>query len=698
MNFDPYQEWLRIPSAEQPPTYYRLLGVKEFEENTALIHSKTLDRLQKLRVYQAGQHSEHSQRLMNEISQASICLLDPVRKREYDATLRLKSAQNSSKPRPKWSKATRAGLLCGLALTLAAVAAFVLIRDRNSLLETTREWERSEPILAREPPKDIERSRATATTATLPKAPAPTPKIESAKQKVEREVATQIKNLPYSVAKGSYSLLLRLGERELARRNELKRLGDTRPSPTVATAKSKNGSDGYIVVQKLSQKPTRMILQPDLPMPLSFINTPLDEFDPFLDSDGKTLYFCRRDGNREELLFARRDAIDQGFNLVGRMKGLPNSSKMRSPVVVDDGRSILFSSNVTGEFRLYQAERSSALGPATNVRSVAAGAGVVNGEILDPFPVNNGLEMFFTRKDGDVRRMMTLRRDHSKSVFGEPERVPLPSSFHHATLTEDGLTMYLAGNTSKGRWGIFRSRRVSRTSGWSMPIQVPRLAALTGKIGDISPFVSPKGDVLYFASDRDNTEENLDLWVMKMDQTISDPSESQAAAIPDPIDEWLVLGPMAAEPDDIDQKFVRRMAASVRRKPIREGEKFEEYTWRRAGTLGVEKGLYFVALPFESMGNNDVRLEISRSPGGAIFWFNSGQNSREIFASNPDSLWEPIRPKEPIHVSKIKLYRGNYTLFGAICGTNFDVLLNVRLLDAKSLESSKQLNVRFAGK
>ena len=36
-DFDPYREWLDIPPADQPPNYYRLLGLSLYESDCAAI-------------------------------------------------------------------------------------------------------------------------------------------------------------------------------------------------------------------------------------------------------------------------------------------------------------------------------------------------------------------------------------------------------------------------------------------------------------------------------------------------------------------------------------------------------------------------------------------------------------------------------------------------------------------------------------
>jgi Concanavalin A-like lectin/glucanases superfamily len=86
--FDPYYTWLGIPPHEQPASHYRLLGISLFESNAEVI-SNAADRLMlHLRAFQSGKRSKESQQLLNEISAARICLLNPEKKAAYDSALR----------------------------------------------------------------------------------------------------------------------------------------------------------------------------------------------------------------------------------------------------------------------------------------------------------------------------------------------------------------------------------------------------------------------------------------------------------------------------------------------------------------------------------------------------------------------------------------------------------------------------------
>jgi hypothetical protein len=87
-DFDPYYLWLGIPPNQQPPDHYRLLGLQVFEGNPEVIRAAVMRQSAHLKTYQLGQHADLTQKLLNEVSTAKACLLDPRRKASYDARLR----------------------------------------------------------------------------------------------------------------------------------------------------------------------------------------------------------------------------------------------------------------------------------------------------------------------------------------------------------------------------------------------------------------------------------------------------------------------------------------------------------------------------------------------------------------------------------------------------------------------------------
>jgi len=103
--FDPYRKWLGIPPAEQPPNHYRLLGVGIFESDPDVISNAADRQMTHVRTFQAGKYSKLSQEILNELSAARVCLLDPQKKADYDQGLRQALAAQETGPPPPRSTA-----------------------------------------------------------------------------------------------------------------------------------------------------------------------------------------------------------------------------------------------------------------------------------------------------------------------------------------------------------------------------------------------------------------------------------------------------------------------------------------------------------------------------------------------------------------------------------------------------------------
>jgi hypothetical protein len=85
--FDPYHKWLGIRPKDQPPNHYRLLGIELFENDLDVIASAADQRMAHVRSYQTGKNSELSQKILNQIAAARVCLLDGRKKEQYDLAL-----------------------------------------------------------------------------------------------------------------------------------------------------------------------------------------------------------------------------------------------------------------------------------------------------------------------------------------------------------------------------------------------------------------------------------------------------------------------------------------------------------------------------------------------------------------------------------------------------------------------------------
>ncbi len=98
--FDPYLHWLGIRDPERPPNHYRLLGVALFEDDADVLANAADRQMSHVRTFQTGRHSVESQKLLNELAGAKVCLLNPAKKGPYDAALRAGQGRGLPPPPP----------------------------------------------------------------------------------------------------------------------------------------------------------------------------------------------------------------------------------------------------------------------------------------------------------------------------------------------------------------------------------------------------------------------------------------------------------------------------------------------------------------------------------------------------------------------------------------------------------------------
>ena len=92
-DFDPYHKWLGISPQHQPPNHYRLLSLDLYESDPDVIEA-SVDRIVAfLQDVAAGPQARESQKLLNEIAAARLCLLDETQKSTYDEALKAELAQ-----------------------------------------------------------------------------------------------------------------------------------------------------------------------------------------------------------------------------------------------------------------------------------------------------------------------------------------------------------------------------------------------------------------------------------------------------------------------------------------------------------------------------------------------------------------------------------------------------------------------------
>jgi hypothetical protein len=83
---DYYTEWLGIPEGPRPPDYYALLGLEKETCNAAAIERAAQERNKAVRP-RCLKYPDEGTALLNEISMAKLCLLDPETRAAYDRAL-----------------------------------------------------------------------------------------------------------------------------------------------------------------------------------------------------------------------------------------------------------------------------------------------------------------------------------------------------------------------------------------------------------------------------------------------------------------------------------------------------------------------------------------------------------------------------------------------------------------------------------
>src|SRR5262245_61442941 len=91
-SFDPYYTWLGIPPDEQPANFYRLLGLRKYENNREVISHAADARMAHLKTFQTGKRAQVCQKLLTEISGAVKTLLNDEKRAAYDQQLQATEA------------------------------------------------------------------------------------------------------------------------------------------------------------------------------------------------------------------------------------------------------------------------------------------------------------------------------------------------------------------------------------------------------------------------------------------------------------------------------------------------------------------------------------------------------------------------------------------------------------------------------
>ncbi len=134
--FDHYHKWLGIPRKDQPPHHYRLLGIRLLEGDPDVIAAAADGRMAQVKQFETGKHSAESQRILNEIALARVCLLNRRKKATYDGQMRRRLNAAVSERLAAAAPVTRswpvAAIVAAVAVSLIGLAALTLVPDDSA--------------------------------------------------------------------------------------------------------------------------------------------------------------------------------------------------------------------------------------------------------------------------------------------------------------------------------------------------------------------------------------------------------------------------------------------------------------------------------------------------------------------------------------------------------------------------------------
>jgi hypothetical protein len=250
--------------------------------------------------------------------------------------------------------------------------------------------------------------------------------------------------------------------------------------------------------------------KPLKPFNLDKVNTEADEIDPFLALDGLSLYYASNASGTFDILVSRR-AAGKTWPEGKRLRLNAKDADARSPFL--RAATLYFATNKVPDKKL-QDLRNFDLWKRTGTRAPLPLLGVSEKEDeLHPWITPKGDVLYFSRKTDEGWRLFAALGPEPGPI-GKAKLVDLPPGFHHATLSANGLVMYLQGPLENDRLGLFRTTRSKASMPWAKPEPLTRLNNPEGERGDMAPCLSADGKKLYFASDRPGGKGGLDLWMI----------------------------------------------------------------------------------------------------------------------------------------------------------------------------------------
>jgi len=256
------------------------------------------------------------------------------------------------------------------------------------------------------------------------------------------------------------------------------------------------------------------------------VNSTYDEVAPRMSADGLTLFFSsNRPGGSGgwDLWMAKRNSENGLFEAPENLGPKLNSPAWEDgPSISADGLSLFFCSTRpggSGSFDLWVGTRKE----KGDEWSTAVNLGLtVNTEYVDSVPMisSDALSLYFhsNRPGGSGGRdLWVSKRENPSDDFGEPENLgPIVNSpYGDVTpfVSGDGLMLFFASHrpgTFSGLYDLWAAERPNTSVAFGSPVNLgPVVNTL---VAESAPALSPDGSVLLFSSKRPDGQGSWDLW------------------------------------------------------------------------------------------------------------------------------------------------------------------------------------------
>jgi hypothetical protein len=255
------------------------------------------------------------------------------------------------------------------------------------------------------------------------------------------------------------------------------------------------------------------------------INSTLNENNPAVSADGRTLYFVR---GMNTIWASEWDDASQAWGDPAPLGPCINDgSANNAPAPSPDGRAFFFSSNRLGTFDLFIARRSVDAADACGWEDPVPLGGDVNTALREtgPEPVLAAEEgityLYFGRQEADgVFRIFTVPMARDGTVLGPVERVDELSPVNQQSgireaavgpsLSMDRLEIFFHSTRDGSPTDLFTATRRDVSEPWSTPVKLE--PPLNSSAGDVQPNLSRDGRVLLFVSNRAGSQ-GTDIWM-----------------------------------------------------------------------------------------------------------------------------------------------------------------------------------------